>query len=78
MEKVLNKLKDIGELLLLIVIYLFVPQFVGLFFYKVVKLSEVTSLYIGNICVAIIYLIKYRDMFKESIKKYFSNIAKNF
>lgn len=78
MEKVMNKLKSVGELLLLIVIYLLVPQFVGLFFYKVVGLSETTSLYLGNIFVAIIYLIKYRTMFKESINKYFSNFGKNF
>ena len=78
MQKVINNLKNIAELLILITIYLLVPQFIGLFFYKVVNLPETTSVYIGNIFVAIIYLIMYKTMFKDSLKKYFSNFSKNF
>lgn len=78
MEKFKNKLKDILELLLLILIYILVPQIIGLFLYTVIGLSGTTSIYIGNIFVALIYIIKYRKMFKEALKNYFSKFSNNF
>ena len=58
MDKVYSKVRSFGEVLILVSIYFLVPQLVGSLFYYGLKLPETTSVYIGNICVAIIFFFK--------------------
>ena len=74
MDNVYSKVRSFGEVLILVSIYFLVPQLVGSLFYYGLKLPEITSVYIGNICVAIIFFFMYKNMLKEKFKEYVSSV----
>ncbi len=74
-NKIISVLKGIGIFLALLLSYLLVPQFVGLFVYSVFKLNETISMFIGNVSYAIILIVVYFKMFKEKIVNYYKNFA---
>ena len=74
MNNVYSKVRSFGEVLILVSIYVLVPQLVGSLFYYGFKLPETTSVYIGNICVAIIFFFMYKNMLKEKFKEYVSRV----
>lgn len=74
MDNVYSKVRSFGEVLILVSIYFLVPQLVGSLFYYGLKLPEITSVYIGNICVAIIFFFMYKNMLKEKFKEYISSV----
>lgn len=74
MDNVYSKVRSFGEVLILVSIYFLVPQLVGSLFYYGLKLPEITSVYIGNICVAIIFFFMYKNMLKEKFKEYVSRV----
>lgn len=75
MEKFKNIIKNISDLLILIFIYIIVPQVIGMMFFKVFKLPENTSIYIGNFFVLIIYFLMYKDILLKSLKDYFKKFS---
>lgn len=75
MEKVKNKIKDVLDFLVLIFIYILVPQVIGIIIFKVFKLPESTSVYLGNFFVLIIYFMMYKDKLLKNLKDYFSKVS---
>lgn len=75
-EKLENKLKDIGELCKLILIYLGIPMIFGIFANNKV-ISNQTLSYLANIIICIVYIIMYFNMFKTEFKEYFKNFFTN-
>lgn len=77
-SKLINILKRIGIFAILVLGYLFVPQIIGIIFYRYLKLSETISMFIGNISYVFILVMVYHNMFKEKLKDYKNNFSNYF
>ena len=82
-ENVVNKesgniYKRIGKFLLFVISYLLIPQLIAIVFYKVFKLGNMTSMFIGNMSYVLMLILTYYKMFKEKIKDYFDNFGRYF
>ena len=63
---------------LMAVIYLIVPQLVGALFYYVLKLPEMPSVFIGNVCAALLFVLLLWPLLKKQFNDFTGDFSNNF